>query len=122
MSYDYEKHCIYCGEIISKQSVYCPKCGKKQEENSNGAFHYKGEGFDNSNTAYSEKSGFIALLLCCLGFAGVSGIHRFYAGKIATGIVWLLTLGVFGFGTIVDIILIVTSNFKDSKGNTLTIG
>ena len=47
----------------------------------------------------------IALMLCFFG--GVFGLHRFYEGKIATGILWLFTAGFFGIGWIVDLILIV---------------
>lgn len=37
-----------------------------------------------------------------LTFLGVFGIHRFYLGKWGTGILYLLTLGVFGIGLIYD--------------------
>lgn len=37
-----------------------------------------------------------------LTFLGVFGIHRFYMGKILTGILWLLTGGLFGIGWLYD--------------------
>ena len=39
----------------------------------------------------SPKSRLVALLLCF--FLGPLGVHRFYVGKIGTGILMLLTLG-----------------------------
>ncbi len=43
----------------------------------------------------------IAWLL--LAFLGVFGIHRMYMGKWLSGIVYLLTLGIFGIGVIYDL-------------------
>ncbi len=62
----------------------------------------------------SNKSWLTELLLCI--FLGFLGIHRFYAGKIGTGIIWLLTGGVFGIGWIIDLIVIICGKFKDGKG------
>ncbi|MGD1900999.1 MAG: NINE protein [Geitlerinemataceae cyanobacterium] len=42
-------------------------------------------------------------LLCALAFFGFSGIHRLYNGKYLTGVLWFLTLGLFGCGQILDI-------------------
>lgn len=62
----------------------------------------------------SQKSKTTDLLLCI--FLGTLGVHRFYEGKIGTGILWLCTLGLFGIGWIVDIVLIVTNRGKDKDG------
>lgn len=39
-------------------------------------------------------------------FLGFGGLHRLYNGKIATGVLWFLTWGMFGVGQVVDLLLI----------------
>jgi TM2 domain-containing membrane protein YozV len=64
--------------------------------------------------ANSGKS-FVATLVLCL-LLGVLGVHRFYVGKIGTGIVMLLTMGGFGIWTLIDLIMIAVQKFRDSDG------
>ena len=62
----------------------------------------------------SSKSKLLAALLCL--FLGYLGIHRFYVGKVGTGILWLLTGGIAGIGVVVDFIMILVGSFTDSNG------
>lgn len=65
----------------------------------------------------SDKKRLPAFLLCF--FFWFLGAHRFYVGKIGTGIIWFLTLGVVGIGALIDFIMIIVGSFKDKEGKKL---
>ena len=65
----------------------------------------------------SEKSNLAALLLCL--FLGGLGVHRFYVGKIGTGVLQLVTLGGLGIWALIDLIFIAIGKFTDGDGNVL---
>lgn len=62
----------------------------------------------------SRKNKIVALLLCI--FLGYFGAHKFYVGKVGMGILYLFTMGFFGIGWLIDVILIATGSFKDEFG------
>jgi TM2 domain-containing membrane protein YozV len=98
------KYCQSCGVVIDARSVVCPKCGVMQP---------MPPGMDES-----EKKLLPAVILCAT--FGVFGGHRFYAGKHATGVLQLLTLGGFGVWTAIDFIRLVVGSFKDAEGNRIS--
>jgi TM2 domain-containing membrane protein YozV len=62
----------------------------------------------------SEK-GFVPTLLLAI-FLGGLGVHRFFVGKIGTGILQLLTLGGLGIWALIDVIMIAVGSFTDKNG------
>lgn len=92
--------CKNCAAEISNQAKICPKCGEPT-------------GFIEN----SPKSKITAALLCF--FLGCFGAHRFYVGKVGTGIIQLFTLGVFGIWTIIDLIYLICDKFTDSQDRPL---
>ncbi|MCC0175961.1 NINE protein [Waterburya agarophytonicola K14] len=48
----------------------------------------------------------VAYILWAFGLMGFNGLHRFYSGKITSGLVYFATLGFFGIGQFVDLFLI----------------
>jgi len=66
----------------------------------------------------SKKSRLVALLLCF--FIGWAGAHRFYANKIGTGIIMLVTMGGFGIWYFLDIVMISMGSFKDKENLPIT--
>jgi TM2 domain-containing membrane protein YozV len=92
-------YCRACGREIHESAKMCPQCGALQ-------------------AAGSDKRILPAFLLCF--FLGWSGAHRYYVGKIGTGILMLFTGGVFGVLWLIDIIMIVLGGFTDEAGNKLT--
>ena len=62
----------------------------------------------------SPKSRLTASVLCA--FLGVLGVHRFYVGKVWTGLLWLFTGGLGGVGALVDFIFLLCGAAKDKDG------
>lgn len=59
-----------------------------------------------------------AVLLVAI-FTGWFGGHRFFTGKKRTGVLYLCTLGLFGFGWIIDVLRITVGCFTDIDGTIL---
>lgn len=91
--------CATCGEKMASSAAACPKCGAP-----------------NSAAAgkVSKKEWLPTLLLCF--FLGVFGFHRFYVGKVGTGVLQLLTFGGLGIWSFIDFIMIIIGSFKDAEG------
>ena len=66
----------------------------------------------------SEKRKLPAFLLCL--FFGWLGVHRFYVGKVGTGVLQILTLGGLGLWTLLDLLVIVLGGFTDKEGRLIT--
>ena len=65
----------------------------------------------------SEKDWVITLILAIL--VGSLGIDRFYTGSILLGVLKLVTLGGLGLWWLIDLIMLVTGNYKDGDGNPI---
>jgi len=98
------KYCQTCANVIDVMAVVCPNCGVLQPLP--------------PGVAESEKRILPAFLLCF--FLGVFGAHRFYVGKIGTGILQLVTLGGLGIWALIDMIMIIVGAFRDADGKKIT--
>lgn len=106
-------YCRNCGKEIENGATYCPICGVS----TNSAPQPPVINIINNGPGYIYKKKWTAFWLCF--FLGGLGIHRFYVGKTGTGIIWLLTLGLCGIGTLIDLIVILCGGFKDKTGQPL---
>jgi TM2 domain-containing membrane protein YozV len=68
-------------------------------------------------SATGQKSWVVALLLCF--FVGMLGVHRFYVGKVGTGVLQILTFGGLGVWVLIDFIMIIVGKFDDKNGRPL---
>ena len=95
--------CNKCGKEINDEAVVCVGCGCSV----------------NNFSVEKDNNGLITILLCW--FLGVFGAHRFYTGHTTIGVIQLLTLGGCGIWMLIDFIVILIGNFKDSEGNAVKI-
>jgi hypothetical protein len=96
------RQCHGCGRIIDAEAVVCMGCGVMQP----------------AARALDDRKLLPTFLLAML--LGPFGAHRFFVGKIGTGILQLLTLGGLGVWVLIDLVLIITGNFTDKDGHKLT--
>lgn len=109
------KFCKFCGTKIPMDAVVCTACGRQVEmlrsEQApiviNNTTTQNANPIINQTTAVgmgNPKNKWVAFILCFL--FGEFGVHRFYEGKIGTGLLWLFTFGLLGIGWLVDLICI----------------
>lgn len=117
--------CRQCGAQLSDGVAFCGACGAAQNTANPNPNQNQAQGqpvinnyyINNTNTVSTYSR--LAALLFCL-FLGVLGVHRFYVGKVGTGILWIFTGGCFGIGVLVDFIMICCGSFTDSYGRPVT--
>ncbi|MCL1881592.1 MAG: NINE protein [Oscillospiraceae bacterium] len=115
------RFCRFCGKSIFADAVICVGCGRQQVNEtipvqtqlpqsspppamkSNAFIHPSGVPWHLLGARKKDK--WLAFWLCF--FLGYLGIHRFYEGKIGTGVLWLFTFGLCGIGWLVDAIILI---------------
>ncbi len=122
-----EDKCPRCGAPIENgKCSYCGYTVPVQDQNTENVTQSQPQVVTNtipeSNSGYkpgkvipeSPHSKIIAFILCF--FLGYFGVHKFYVGKPDSGKLYLCTLGLFGMGWILDMVLILMGSFKDGDG------
>ncbi|WP_242848151.1 TM2 domain-containing protein [Ruminococcus sp. HUN007] len=109
------KFCSTCGAMVPAAAIICTSCGcqigQMKTEQPNIVIQNTNTNVNTNNVGNygRKKNKWVALLLCLL--LGWCGIHRFYEGKIGTGLLYMFTLGLGGLGWFIDfIILLFTPN------------
>ena len=106
------RFCRYCGDKIAASAKFCTNCGKPvtAPQTYQQPVQQPNVIINNVNTVAvphgREKNKWVAFFLCL--FLGFFGVHRFYEGKIGTGVLYLFTLGLVGFGWLIDCIILLT--------------
>ena len=103
------KFCHGCGKEIHETAVSCPHCGAKQR---------------GTDTNVSARGKLVLAIVCW--FLGPLGIHRMVVGKVGSGVAqFVLSCTIIGLfisvpWAIIDFIMILTGNFRDRNGATMT--
>lgn len=67
-----------------------------------------------ARTGVSGRSRGVALALALVG--GPLGLHRFYAGRRASGVAMILTIGGLGIWWLYDVVTLASGEFRDVDG------
>lgn len=105
-------HCRGCGQKIHESALACPYCGAPQRAVMAGT----APGLSLQPGPHGKS--WLALFILCF-FVGFLGVHRFYVGKVGSGIAQLLTFGGLGFWVLWDFIQICRGRFTDAAGNAI---
>ena len=105
------KSCQFCGGEVAITAQKCKHCSEwlqgKPQDNVNVVIQNQGGSMAGQT---SPKKKMIALLLLFIG------CHRFYVGKIGSGILFICTAGLGFIWTVIDFLSIIGGNFKDNCG------
>jgi hypothetical protein len=124
-------YCRNCGNEVSEKAIMCVACGTPPKSGDKFCYNCKAETTPNTtvcmkcgvslkheNQIDGDGKDWLTTVLLCF-FLGIFGIHRFYTGHTAIGVVQLLTLGGCGIWALIDFIMIIVGSFRDAKGNLL---
>jgi TM2 domain-containing membrane protein YozV len=103
-------YCNKCGKDVPNDTRFCPVCGAPQ-----GAVPAPAPVSALADT--SPKSRLVVTLLAY--FLGGIGVHRFYLGKVGTGIAMIFTFGGLGIWALVDFIFAVAGMMRDKEGKVI---
>ena len=128
--------CKGCGASVKSNQRFCEYCGTELIADNQPEVRYVYQppqpivvNVVNTNTntntngyppradTYPYKSRWTAFFLCL--FLGYFGVHRFYVGKVGSGIVYILTGGFFFVGWALDTLLLLFGAFRDKYGHKL---
>ena len=116
------RKCEYCGSLVPDDKNKCDACGagcaREVEKTApipssapivpqppvDNAKNNIGTASDGKFISNNGVLNSLVIFLVCV-FFGMLGLHRFIQGKIFTGILWLITLGLLGIGYFADIVI-----------------
>ena len=115
--------CPVCGH--RSRGLFCGKCGRDlSSEPVRGGTSVPPSARSSTSFSSASPAGtsphrkWVAVVLCLI--FGVLGVHRIYVGKWGTGLLCILCCGFWGIWPLIDLILLLTGNFKDKLGRPLT--
>jgi hypothetical protein len=113
--------CAYCGVESFIEAKMIENSGEKVSATSSPKSSEFNEKIGYSISYGVSNCSYSTTLLLAI-FTGFLGGHRYYTGRIGSAIIQTFTIGGFYIWWLIDIILILSGNFKDSQGRPLDKG